>query len=699
MSLDRMFNPKSIAVIGASETKGTVGFDLFKNIAFSAYKGKVFPVNINKSTIQGKKAYLQISDIKDDIDLAIIATPAFTVHGVVESCAQKGIKNLIIISSGFSEVGKVGQKMTEDILEIAKKNNIRIIGPNCLGFLNPYISLNASFAVQNATKGDIAFVSQSGALCTAILDWSNQNKIGFSNFVSIGSMADIGFYDLLKYFKNDIKTKSILIYMETLTDASSFIKTAQEIVINKPIFVLKVGRSKEGASAAKSHTGSLTGDDAIFDAAFDRAGIVRLEAMDDLYATAKLLSKQGSKIGESLTVITNAGGPGVIATDSIIGKGGKLTKISKSVVKKLNDVLPSSWSHGNPIDIIGDADPERYINTIDVCLKDKYIKSILVLLTPQSMTMPSLVAKGISKLYLNNKNKNLFVSFLGGTDVEKGRNLLEESGVPTFDTPSQAISAYSSLLKYFKLKNELSKKIKLEKISFKKNLKENRNIIENIKNQKRNSFTEEEAKIFLKNYNIPITKHVVAFSKKEAGLLAEKIGFPVVMKVSSPDILHKVDAGGVIVGVKNKNEAELFFDKIINSSKKYNKNAKIDGVLIEEMVNKKFELLIGCKKDPIFGQVLVFGAGGTYVEVINDTAMELLPLNDYLVDRIIQKTKIYKPLKGYRGQDGININELKNVIIKFSQLITDFPEIKEFDINPYCVDKKGGLVLDAKILI
>ncbi|MCK5416839.1 acetate--CoA ligase family protein [Candidatus Parcubacteria bacterium] len=699
MSLKKMLNPQSIAIVGANSRKGSVGYDLFKNILNSEYKGEVFPVNIKRSKVQGVKAYKNVVDLEQKVDLAIIAIPAFKVFEVVKNCAKKGIKNIIVISAGFSEIGKEGVDLSNEILEFIKKHDIRIIGPNCLGFLRPSINLNASFATQNAKEGSVAFISQSGAFCTAMLDWSRKNNVGFSNFISIGSMLDVGFYDLLKYLKDDKETKSILIYMESLTEAKKFIEIAKEVSLKKPIFVLKVGKSVEGASAAKSHTGSLTGNDEVFDVAFERAGIVRLETMNDLYNIAKLISMQGVFNNDKLVIITNAGGPGVITTDALINKHGKLAKISKNSIDKLNKVLPNSWSHGNPIDIIGDASPERYKKTVEICLQDKNIDSILILLTPQSMTKPDVVAEELLKVYFKHKNKLLLVSFLGGDDVLKGREIFEKENIPTFNTPELAINAFINIIKYNNLKRDIGKSSTPNKINFKKNFKKNVLILEKVKSEKRKSLTEKEAKLFLNNYEIFSAEHKVVNSKKEAEITATEIGFPVVMKISSPDILHKVDAGGVVVGVKNKKEAGEVFENIIKSVKKYNKNAKIEGVLIEKMVNKKFELLIGCMRDEIFGHVVVFGAGGTYVEILNDTAMELLPLNNFSADKIIKKTKIYQLLKGYRGQDGVDIQKLKEVLIKFSELLTDFPEIKELDINPYSIDKNGGVVLDAKILI
>ncbi|MDD5071335.1 MAG: GNAT family N-acetyltransferase [Patescibacteria group bacterium] len=697
-NLDKLFKPKTIAVVGASDSKGSVGKALMDNLVDGGYKGKIFPISIKRKKIKNIKARKSIKDIPEKVDLAIIATPAGTVLEIIKDCGRAGVGSAIIISSGFSETGRKGAAMSERILETARKFNIKILGPNCLGFIIPSINLNASFASQTALPGRIAFISQSGALCTSILDWSIKNNVGFSCFVSIGEMLDIGLHDLIDYFGRDPNTSSILIYMESLKEAKKFISAARAFSMTKPIVVLKVGRSQEGALAAKSHTGSITGNDEVFSAAFERSGIVRVETVDGLFYTAKLLAMQNRPENNRLAVITNAGGPGVIAADAIAHSSARLASLEKKTVKKLNNILPPAWSKRNPVDLLGDADHLRYRDAVKICLEDKNVDGALAILTPQAMTDPDAIAKELVNISKNTK-KILIASWMGGDSVAKGIKRLETGNVPAYLSPEDAVSSFASVFGYSENQNILSETPSTIPHAFSPKTKKSRELIDSITRDDRDSLTEAEAKELLANYKIPVAENGIAKTSREAVKMAFNLGFPVAMKILSPDITHKTDVGGVKLNVSSKKEANKAFEDIISSAKRHNPQADIHGVFIEKMINKKYELILGCKKDPIFGPALVFGMGGLAVEIFKDIRVGLPPLNMSLSMRMIANTKIYKMLKGFRNMPGVDLQSIQFLLYKFSYLIVDFPEIKEFDINPFAVDEHGGIVLDAKVIL
>ncbi len=696
-NLNSMFDPKTIAVIGATAKKGSVGHALLRNLVGGDFDGIIYPVNPKRKSILGVKAYPCVSDIPDDIDLAIIATPAKTVPGIIDECGAAGIKSVIIISAGFKEIGKDGQQMCDDLLRKTKSYGMRIIGPNCLGFLRPKTGLNASFASKNALQGKIAFISQSGALCTAILDWSISHNVGFSYFVSIGSMIDVGFHDLIDYFGNDPETSSILIYMESLENARKFLSAARAFARTKPIIILKAGKSQEGADAARSHTGSLAGDDAVYDAAFKRAGIMRVDTIGELFDTAQTLAMQPRPKGNRLAIVTNAGGPGVIATDSLIEKGGVLAKLSKETIARLDKFLPGAWSQGNPVDVLGDADPERYRRSVEEVIKDPGVDGMLVILTPQEMTDPGKVASELTKI--DSRGKPIFTSWMGEEDVKDGMDILKAGGIPEYPEPEKAIQCFITMSNFSKNLEMIYETPATIPHAISPRTDENREMINDIMDQGRFIMTEPEAKRVLANYEIPVTDYMLVNDRESAAIQAAKIGFPVVMKIVSPDILHKTDVGGVKVDIKDEAEVKTTFDEIMASSKAKAPDADIHGIFVEQMIDKKYELLIGCKKDRIFGPVIVFGMGGVAVEVFKDTNVGLPPLNMALSKRLIEETKIYSLLKGYRGMEGVDIKAIQVLLYKFAYLVMDFPEIMEIDINPFGVDKDGGVVLDAKIIL
>jgi acetyltransferase len=701
LNLDKIFDPNSIALVGASDEKGSVGYILMKNLLDFGYKGKVYPVNIRKNEILGLKTYKTVDQLPETVDLAVIATPAKTVPDLVEQCGKAGIIGIIIISAGFKEVGLDGKELENRILEAKKKYDLRIIGPNCLGIIRPTISLNATFLKKMPKPGKIAFISQSGALGTAILDLATHENLGFSNFVSVGSMIDVDFGDLIDYFGTDPHTKSILMYIEGITEAREFISAARHFSRTKPIIIVKAGKFGESAKAAASHTGSLTGEDNVYDAAFKRAGIVRVEEIVDLFNCAEVLRIQPLPKGPNLAIITNAGGPGIMATDALLARGGKLAKISKNTLERLNLDLPHYWSKGNPIDILGDAKVDRYRNAIELCLKDENVDGLLVIYTPQGVVNSTELAKNIAKLYKSKRSsKTLLTSFMGYEDVADANLLLSQNGIPTYSTPEQAVATYMYMYQYernLKLLYETPEELPVDSVPprrplmviMKKAAKENREIL-----------TEVEAKQLLEYYNIPVVKTIVAKTVDEAVWSASQIGYPVVLKILSPQIVHKTDVGGVILDINSEKDLRKAFNDVIQRAKEHNPEAEIQGVTVQPMIKQKgYEVILGAKTDSLFGPIVLFGMGGVGVELFKDFAIGIPPLNQTLARRIMEETKVYQLLKGYRNMPPANLKLLEETMVRFSQMLVDFPQIKEVDINPLLLDEKEAIALDARIVI
>lgn len=697
-SLDKIFQPKSIAVIGASNKEGSVGYSLFKNITLGDFEGNIFPINIKHEVIQGIRCYKSIESVGEKIDLAIIATPARTVSLILKECGEVGIQGVVIISAGFKEAGEEGNKMFQQILTTAKKYNIRIVGPNCVGFINPILGINASFLTKMPMLGNIAFISQSGALCASILDWAIDQNVGFSNFVSVGSMVDVDFADFINYFGTDKNTSCILIYMESLTNARKFMSAAQAFSKNKPIIVLKTGKSAAGAKAALSHTGSLAGNDAVFNAAFRRAGIIRVDTIAQLFHCAQSFSMQPRPKGNRLTIVTNAGGPGVLATDYLIENGGQIAELSKKSFQKLNEILPTHWSHNNPVDVLGDADSTTYINAVKVCFQDENTDAVLVILTTQDMTNPTHVAQELAAINTP-KSKTILACWMGEQDVQEGRDILEKANIPHYRYPESAVDVFLKMYHSAHNLELLQETPPAIPVNFQPDKINAAKLLRSITTEGRYQLMEPEAKQLLEYYDIPIAPSKVVTSAKEAGSTAREIGFPVVMKIVSADIGHKTDVGGVVLNITSTKEAEQAYLSIIENVTIHLRGAKIKGVLVEEMIFNRFELLIGAKKDPIFGPVVVFGMGGVMVELLKDTNMGLPPLNMVLAQRIIENTKAYQMINGFRGMPKVDIEALQFLLVKFSYLLMDFPELKEIDINPFAVDENGGFALDAHIVL
>jgi acetyltransferase len=706
--LDAIFAPKTVAVIGASEKPGSVGRNLLWNLITNPFGGTVFPINPQHSSILGIKAYSTIFDVPEKIDLAVIATPASTVPKIIADGVDAGIKGAIIISAGFKEVGAKGLALEQEILQQAHRGKIKIIGPNCLGLMNPISGLNATFASKMALPGTVGFISQSGALCTSVLDWSLQENVGFSAFISIGSMLDIGWGDLIYYLGDDPHTKSIVIYMESIGDARSFLSAAREVALTKPIIVIKAGRTTAAAKAAASHTGALTGNDAVLDAAFRRCGVLRVNSISDLFDMSEVLAKQPRPQGSRLTILTNAGGPGVLATDTLIENGGELAAISPEIMTSLNDILPPQWSHNNPIDILGDADPQRYKKALEIVAKDPNSDGLLVILTPQAMTDPSQIAEQL-KPYAQMSGKPILASWMGGADVAAGQQILNSQGIPTYSYPDTAARVFSYMWKSSYNLRGIYETPVLPTFTCDANTR-NCAIVENIiqaaKTAKRTILTEFESKEILAAYGIPIVAGCIAESADKAVECAENLGYPVVLKLYSQTITHKTDVGGVQLNLQNAESVKLAYQNIETSVKQKAKAADFLGVTVQPMIKTDgYELIIGSSLDPQFGPVLLFGAGGQLVEVFQDSSIALPPLNTTLARRMMEQTKIYKALQGVRGRKSIDIAALEQLMVEFSQLVVEQPGIKEIDINPLLAIPPtpihpGGLIaLDARIVL
>jgi acetyltransferase len=705
--LDAMLAPKSIAVIGATETEGSVGRTLVENIVQGNFAGKFYPVNPKRDTVLGLKAYPTLSHIKDEVDLAVIVTPATTVPGLIAECARAGVPGAVIISAGFKETGATGVELEQKILAEARQANMRIIGPNCLGVMRPHFGMNATFAAGMARPGSVAFISQSGALCTAILDWSFRENVGFSTFASIGSMLDVGWGDLIYYLGDDPHTKSIVIYMESIGDARSFLSAAREVALSKPIIVIKAGRTDEAAKAAASHTGSLTGSDEVLHAAFRRAGVLRVDTIAELFDMAEVLSKQPRPKGGRLAIVTNAGGPAVLATDMLINGGGKLAEISPETFKELDHLLPAPWSHNNPIDILGDADAKRYDQAIEIAAKDPANDGLLVILTPQAMTDSTGTAAELKK-FSHLEGKPILASWMGAQMVEAGEDILNAANIPTFKYPDRAAQAFSYMWRYsYNLRalyetpspaadsvNALARRQRVEAI------------IRTARESGRTILTEFESKNILAAYDIPTVETHIARTEDQAVKLATKIGFPVVLKLFSETITHKTDVGGVQLNLRNAAAVRRAFKSIETSVAKHaaGKPARTSnpflGVTVQPMVQLDgYELIIGSSLDPQFGPVILFGAGGQLVEVLKDRSLGLPPLNATLARRVIERTRIYEALKGVRGRKAVDLAALDQLLVRFSELVTEQPWIAEIDINPLLASAERLIGLDARVLV
>jgi acetyltransferase len=695
--LDALFRPRAVAVIGASEEPKSVGRTILSNLVASPFGGAVFPVNPKHRYVLGIKAYAAIGEVPERVDLAVIATPAPTVPAIVAECVAAGVKGAIIISAGFKERGEAGVELERQVLAEARKGRMRLLGPNCLGAMTPPSGFNATFAATIARPGNVAFLSQSGALCTSVLDWSLREEVGFSAFISVGSMLDVGWGDLIDYFGNDRKTQSIIVYMESIGDAAAFLSAAREVALTKPIIVIKGGRTAQAAQAAASHTGSLTGSDEVLDIAFRRVGVLRVNTIAEVFYLAEALAKQPRPRGPRLALVTNAGGPGVLATDALLQNGGALAELAPETIAALNGVLPEHWSHGNPIDIIGDADPDRYAKTLAVAAKDPTTDGLLIMLTPQAMTNPTHVAELIAP-YARTTHKPVIASFMGGDAVAPGEAILTRAGIPTFPYPDTAARVFAYMWRYADNLRSLYETPALtgdERGSHDAEA-EVREQLRAIRAEGRTLLTEPESKALLASYGIPTVETRVATDEVGAVAAADDIGYPAVLKLYSKTITHKTDVGGVQLDLADAEAVRAAFRAIRGGVPE----ADFDGVTVQPMVRLEgYELIVGSSIDAQFGPVLLFGTGGQLVEVFRDRALALPPLNTTLARRMMEGTRILTALQGVRGRPPVDLAALEGLLVRFSQLIVEQPLIKELDINPLVASPERLIALDARVVL
>jgi acetyltransferase len=696
--LTPFFKPKTVALIGASEREGSVGRTTLVNLLSGGFKGKIFVVNPKRDQILGQPAFKSIGDIPQKIDLVIITTAAQTVPQVIKECIDKGITSAVIISAGFKETGPAGKKLEDEILALAR-GKMRLIGPNCLGLISPICGLNATFAQDIAKPGNVAFISQSGALCTAILDWSLRESFGFSGFVSTGSMADVGWGDLIDYFGADPKTNSIVIYMESIGNARAFLSAAREVSLNKPIIVIKAGRTPEAAKAAASHTGSLTGSDEVLDAAFQRCGVLRVNEISEVFHLADLLGKQPLPEGRRLAIVTNAGGPGVLATDALTAGGGQLASLSAETLAHLNAFLPPAWSHANPIDVLGDAEADRYAKTLKFVVDEKESDGVLVITTPQGMTKSLDIAENLIP-YARESKKPILASWMGGAQALEGIEALSRAGIPTFPFPDSAVKAFNYM---WQSRENLKMLYQTPTVSTHKDdeaIQVVKALVADIRASGRNLLTEYESKQILEAYGIPTVPTKIAKTADAAAEIARNFGFPVVLKIHSETITHKTDVGGVHLNLNSELDVRSAFTKIqANVSAKASAKDFL-GVTVQPMIPLDgYEIILGSSVDPQFGPVLLFGMGGQLVEVFKDRALALPPLTTTLARRMMEKTKIFKALLGVRGRQPVDILQLEQILVTFSKIVVNHPEISEMDINPLLASENRLTALDARIVL
>jgi acetyltransferase len=711
--LDAIFTPRTVAVIGATERAGSIGRSVLWSLVSSPFGGTVYPVSDKRPSVLGIKAYRRIEEVPEFIDLAVVVTPAATVPTVIGECVEAGVRGAIVISAGFKEHGDAGRELERQILERIRGTHMRVIGPNCLGVMNPLTGLNATFAAHIARPGNVAFISQSGALCTAILDWCQREMVGFSAFVSVGSMLDVGWGDLIDYLGNDPRTQSIVMYMESVGDARSFISAAREVSLNKPIIVIKAGRTEAAAKAAASHTGTLTGSDEVLEAAFRRCGVLRVNTIADLFYMAEVLAKQPRPKGPRLAIVTNAGGPGVLAADSLIAHGGQLAELSQASMDALNQMLPPHWSHNNPIDVLGDALPDRYAKALQIAASDPNVDGLLAITCPQGMAEPTQTAEQL-KPFANSTGKPVLASWMGGAEVAAGIDILNRAGIPTFPFPDTAARLFNYMWRYSYNLRGLYETPELRHDSrsgdsaddsrlngaLLEERRQARKLVQDARAAGRTLLTELESKRLLRLYGIPTVATELALTAEEAVECAARIGYPAVLKLHSQTVTHKTDVGGVRLNLPDAEAVRQAFAAIQAAVRELAGEGHFLGVTVQPMIALDgYELIVGSSVDPQFGPVLLFGSGGQLVEVFRDRALALPPLTTTLARRMMEQTRILKALQGIRGRKPVDLDALENLLVRFSQLIVEQPCIKEVDINPLLASSERLLALDARVVL
>ncbi len=699
--LEKLFAPHSIAIFGASEKPDVAGTRVLRNLLNSGYSGEIFPINPKYEKVQGLNCYKSIDQLDNPVDLAIVAAPVSKIINIVHQCGTNGVNSMIVHTTGFSECGKKGVKLEKTLIEATRHHGIHLLGPNCLGLIRPEIGLDATFLNTPAPKGRLALVSQSGALCTAIMDWAKPHKMGFSTVVSMGNAADIDFGDILDYLAVDRNTDAILLYVEGIHDSRSFMSGLRVAANSKPVIVLKAGRHQKAVQAASTHTCAMFGSDQVFDAALERAGVVRAMTFGQLFAAAEILSANRRVNGNNLAIITNGGGPGVLATDRAIELGVKIPSLGPETMTALDQVLPAFWSHDNPVDILGDASPERYGKTLAAVLEDKSVDGVLTLLTPQAMTSPDETAEEVVSAWKKKREKPVLSCWMGDSQVHNGREIFSANRLPTFLTPERAIEAFAYLSRY-----QLNQRMLLQtpgplSDSRPPDAEGAQLIIEAALAEGRNILSDTESKAVLSAFHIRCTPTLMTRTPTEALVAAESVGFPVAMKISSSQIQHKSDVHGVKTNILSAPDVRSAFKTLMDDILRVMPDAKIDGITVEPMASTSDtrELMIGVRRDNIFGPVITFGAGGTMAEILHDCAAALPPLNPVLVDRLISKTRVSKLLGPFRHMPAIRKEAVENVILRVSEMVCELPHIQQLSINPLLADNNGVIAVDARIHI
>ncbi|MEN8130819.1 MAG: bifunctional acetate--CoA ligase family protein/GNAT family N-acetyltransferase [Pseudomonadota bacterium] len=698
--LSKVFEPTSVAVIGASEREKSVGGQILHNLLASDFQGETYPVNPKHETVKGLKCYPSLTAIDHPVDLAIIAIPAKHIPGVMRECGEHGVSAAVVLSAGFSEIGKAGQYLQNEVVDIARTHGIPLVGPNCLGVMRPKVGLNATFAKSSVKCGQVALVAQSGAFCTALLDWADTQGYGFSAVASLGATADVGFGDVLDYLAVDPETRSILLYVEGISDARSFISGLRVAARLKPVIVVKSGRNESGTRAAVSHTGALVGADHVFDAAIQRAGAVRVKSVSELFAAAQLLASGTRVEGPRLAILTNGGGPGVMAADRAADLNVPLAELSQPTHVKLSEVLPEHWSHSDPVDILGDATPTRYGTATETILADKGVDGILVLLTPQAMTDPTSCAHAVIEA-AKKSSKPVLTCWMGEGLVEGGRKALSEAGIPQFRSPEAGVEAFGYLACYRRNQKALLQAPGPLSKHKEPDVDGARLIIEHALSERRTTLSSAESKAVLHAFQILASPCINVSSAAEALVAAEGVGLPVVMKINSSDITHKSDVGGVRLKIREPRSVRTAFREIIDSVKAQCPDARVDGVTIEPMLERPHarEIMIGIVTDPVFGPIISFGAGGTAIEIFADTNVALPPLNEYLSTELIKGTRASRFLKHFRNLPEANLDQLVDALQRISEIVCELPEVRELDINPLLVDENGVIAVDARVVV
>jgi acetyltransferase len=698
--LNRVFEPQSVAVVGASERESSVGTQVLRNIRDGGFKGEIYPVNPRHEKVQGLRAYASINEIDHPIDLVVIAIPAPAIPDVIRQCGDHGVAAVVVLSAGFGEVGRQGEALQNEIVDIARTLGIRLVGPNCLGVIRPRVGLNASFAKSGAQTGQVALVAQSGAFCTALLDWADSNGFGFSAVASLGATADVGFGDVLDYLAVDGETRSVLLYVEGITDARSFMSGLRVAARLKPVIVVKSGRNESGSRAAVSHTGAMVGGDGVFDAAVQRAGAVRVQTVNQLFAAAQTLAAGTRVEGPRLAILTNGGGPGVMAADRASDLRVPLAELSAQTIERLSEVLPAHWSHSDPVDILGDADSRRYRDATEIVLADRNVDGLLVLLTPQAMTDPTACAEGVIAA-TGKAHKPVLACWMGENLVEQGRRRFAEAGIPHFTSPEGGVDAFGYLACYRRNQKALLQAPAPLSRHREPDVNGARLIIENAIGERRYTLSSTESKAILKAFDIDTSPSINVTSAAEALVAAEGLGLPVAMKINSPDITHKSDVGGVRLNIREPHSVRTAFREMMDRVAAHAPSAHVSGVTIEPMLERPHarEIMIGIVHDPVFGPVISFGAGGTAVEIFADSRVALPPLNEYLSRELIQATRVARFLQQFRDLPAADIRKLVAVLQRVSEIACELPEVRELDINPLLVDEDGVIAVDARVVV